>query len=405
MSSPVREWKAREEAMARPVEQRSTTTSERTSSFVAELIDAPPRLGPGEEHRCTLRVRNIGNQVDQLTLEPLPHGVPWIEVPREVHLMPRDGSGTGRVGDDLAEIPVLLRPPRATSPPAGPYAWGMHITSAATTERGVVEAVAVVAPFGSIELSMRRRRDRRSGAEFAVSAVNTGNSPTEVELVGVDASETLRFEARPSRLTLEPGGTANARLQVRGDQQAVTGTAWGTPFSVQARGPDRSVLAEQHSVLRQRPGIGTKGKFLIRLVLTILGVGAMLWAAFLPWISSPELIRGVELSYLDYGALAFEASGSNPTVLSDENFDLLTSAGFVLIILSAVAVAGIATKRGKLTGSVGVIVLVLLIALVVTNELAATASDPPSLGRGIAVAVVGAVLAVGAAIVGSRQSP
>src|SRR6187549_3021738 len=77
-------------------------------------------VNPGEETTASIRVRNIGQVVDQFTLSVLGDAQPWSTiVPPSLSLFPgAEGSAT-----------ITFRPPKNAEIPAGPLPFGIRVDS------------------------------------------------------------------------------------------------------------------------------------------------------------------------------------------------------------------------------------------------------------------------------------
>jgi hypothetical protein len=137
------------------------------------------------------------------------------------------------------------------------------------------------------------------------------------------------------------------------------------------RGPTRTVAV-------------TTAPNIVRMVLSIIGAGAMIVSAFLVWVMNTTngSIVGTELTIRSY---------YRPNFFSAAQF--LTSAGAVMILLGLLALLGMAGWGGWLTriaGALGIIAFVLI--LIEMNR--AGLSLPNDIGVGMWIALGGSLVAL-----------
>jgi hypothetical protein len=129
------------------------------------------------------------------------------------------------------------------------------------------------------------------------------------------------------------------------------------------------------------------GGLAARVILTLLGAAGMIVGAFLSWGGSP----GTEVEVRAF--FSVEAGGEAA---------LVTSAGFVLIVLGVVALVGLAPRSGALTSVAGALGLVATILWAVTMYRGEASLD--ELGLGFWLAAVGSLIALLAGFFGSRAN-
>ncbi len=127
-----------------------------------------------------------------------------------------------------------------------------------------------------------------------------------------------------------------------------------------------------------------------RIVLTILGAAGMIIGAFLSWIAGERAVRGVD----------FEFSVFYSTEVGGES-GLVSSAGFILIILGLIALLGLAFRVGWLTSLAGALGLlaVILFAVSVYRE----GGSIGDLGIGAWICAIGSLVTLVAGWFGGRD--
>jgi hypothetical protein len=125
-----------------------------------------------------------------------------------------------------------------------------------------------------------------------------------------------------------------------------------------------------------------------RLLLTVLGAGAMIIGAFLEWVGGE---RGTDLSYRVF----FQPSPEANTVF-------LTSAGFVVIVLAVLALLGLAGNwLTRLGGALGIAAFVLFAISVYRAENTETFFESIQIGAWLVLA--GSVVALIGGFFGTRR--
>lgn len=237
----------------------------------ASLSSRTVSVEPGTTAVCELRIRNIGNVVDQFDFSVVGEVDGWLTVqPSSVTLLPAT-EGTAQ---------VLISPPRDSSVPAGAVPFGIKVSSREDPAGSVVEeGTAQVSAFVDVfpELVPRTSRARR-GARHELALDNRGNAPVHAELVPVDRDERLGFAVDPPAVELAPGTASFARVKVAPRQRIVKGPPVSHPFQVAVQ-PDGSSPVYADGTLVQEaliPNWGTKAA---------MGVLAALLAFALMWLT------------------------------------------------------------------------------------------------------------------------
>jgi hypothetical protein len=195
----------------------------------ARVVLRPTSLAvePGGEAICEVDVQNVGNVVDEFTVEVVGDAAQWSTPdPATVSLMPAGQSA----------VRVRISPPRSSAVPAGSLPFGVKVSSredpgGTVTEEGTLE----VGSFSdlSAELVPRTARGRRS-ARHEVALDNRGNASTSVTLEAIDPDEQMGFEIDPAVVDSAPGTATFAKLRARPRKSFLRGPAKTLPFKVLA---------------------------------------------------------------------------------------------------------------------------------------------------------------------------
>ncbi len=183
-------------------------------------------LTPGQPTIVRAMLTNMGSTVDHLgvTVEGVPPE--WVKGPgQETQLNPG------------AQAPVALNVnvPRVPSSTAQDYSVTVRVHSREKPgETSSAYAQWTVLPFTGGNMTMEpSRRGGRTGARFAVTLRNDGNSEENYTLSGKDDEQVLRYRFEQETVPLAPGASAKVRLNVRSERRWV-GTSQGRQFGIQA---------------------------------------------------------------------------------------------------------------------------------------------------------------------------
>ncbi len=193
------------------LEQRSESERERSSVGIV-LESKTLTLTPGQPATLKMTLANMGRLVDHLDI--VVDGVPsaWISVP---------ASSPNRQGVQLnpgTQQPVIVTvtAPRRPESRAGVYPVVVRAKSFENPgHEGTAEAEWTVLPFSGTELTMKPAKVL--GLErgvFGVTLQNHGNFPVDYRFFGEDEEQRLRYRLQPPSVSLEPGATAIANLEV-----------------------------------------------------------------------------------------------------------------------------------------------------------------------------------------------
>lgn len=339
-----------------------------------------------------VRIYNATRIVDEFVVEVIGAGQ-WLAVePVRLRLFP-DSEGS-------TEISVEI--PSGQFVPAGERTIGVRVISAtdpkvSALERIPVKVSAVAAPE---ELTLEPRIVR--GGESAVlhaTARNRANTPLRLSLHGEDPESAVSFTFTPPVLDVPAGGWARSTVTVAAPRPN-SGSERPRQLTVRAEG-GRGALAASGTFL-QAPRFTTGGVALLGAVASLIGALILVASAFLAWITAPERLLGTEVTYRQYLSVAFGIGNldPNPTVLPDELFRFLSSAGFVAILLGVAALLGLLSPKRRLTKLAGGLSAVTILVFLLTMS---RGTPTPSFGSGAFLATGGALLTLLGGFLGTRQ--
>jgi hypothetical protein len=191
----------------------------------AWLEDNEVEVAPGAEFEVELRVRNTGSVLDEFSFSPIGMAQGWISVePSILSLFPGAEE----------EVRVHFRPPRLHTTLAGDSPFAVKVVPREDPEStAVVEGTLHVAPFEerSIDLLPVTSRGRRVGRHGLI-VHNTGNAPLNLRLAGTDPKSQLKFDFKPSTLSIEPGTAQHAAIEIRPKPRFWRGDPKTWPFQL-----------------------------------------------------------------------------------------------------------------------------------------------------------------------------
>jgi hypothetical protein len=243
-------------------------------SLIASIDPATLQVEPGGQSIVVVRVRNRGTIVERFEIGVVGPAAAWAHAePDALRLFP-DVEGTAQ---------VIFHPPKAASPHADTYPFGISIRPAADPDSSTVEEGRVtVAPFVELltEIVPQTSRGSRSG-RHTVTIKNEGNAVAEIALTATDPDRLLMIEVEPQRLGLEAGGSRAVRTRVKPAGTFFTGPPNRIPFVVQVderMSGSRQIPAsfEQRPILpgwlKPVVGLGVAGVLALLVLPRILGL-------------------------------------------------------------------------------------------------------------------------------------
>jgi hypothetical protein len=241
--------------------------------LTASLEPAELSVEPGGSVGLELRLGGVEGPVDDLRFEVLGDAAAWSWV-----VPPAGPMGTG--SEVVAR--VVVRPPRASEPPAGasPLRVKVWVRGAHTAE-AVAEAELTVSPFTDLVATLEPRvATGRSGAGYELVVDNRGNMPVAVSLA-TSSNDALTFHLARAALVSVPGQPSRTRILVRPRRRLLRGEARAHRFSVEAR-PEHGRLVSAEGQMQQEPVVGGRRLAVGAVLVVVSLLGLMLAKAVRP---------------------------------------------------------------------------------------------------------------------------
>jgi hypothetical protein len=181
---------------------------------------------PGRNATTELTLVNTGTIVEQFTILLLGDVAPWTQSdPPVVSLFP----GAQQV------VTLRFAPPRAFDVPSGPVPFGVKVIPSNEPEESVTEeGLITVGSFTDVgaELVPRVATARLAGHQ-KLAVDSRGNVPLAVVVSAIDASDALKFQFRPQKLTTAPGEARHIRVRIKPRRLFWKGHPQQKPYQVQ----------------------------------------------------------------------------------------------------------------------------------------------------------------------------
>jgi len=237
----------------------------------ASLEPANLSVEPGSTASLTVRVRNSGSIVDRFELTVVgPLAASAHAEPAALSLFP------GQEG----EARITFAPPRASTPRAGAYPYGVRVRAAADPGGATVEEGRVtIGPYNeaTAEIVPVTSRSSRTG-KHEVVVENRGNAPIDVLVGAADPDRLIQFEVRPDRFVIGPGERGGASIRASARDTFFLGSKQSHPFNVEIR-PGQAAPITLRATLLQGPILPT----------WLVPAGGLALAAILALVIVPRL--------------------------------------------------------------------------------------------------------------------
>ncbi len=269
---------------------------------------------PGGVVATQVTVRNTGEVVDQLTFEALGPAGQWASFePSSLSLFP-DGDGT---------VQVRFAPPREPATRAGAVPFGVRVFSQEDPDGSVVaEGDLVVGRYidTTAELVPRTTRGRTRGTH-QLTLHNRGNGPVKGRLLGVDPDRRVRFDFRPPELSMRPGATALATVEVRPRRRFLRGPSVTHSYRVRFDSLDQLPVDVDGAFLQE----ALLPKWVPRAVLALAALAAA-WLVFLRPSVETAAKTAVEDQVSEAAQLAASQAVAPALAAADERLDKVEQA-------------------------------------------------------------------------------
>ncbi len=217
----------------RPPVNNFTPGQEQAQAAASRIsVDVSPRnvrVQPGEVVTASMKVRNMGAVVDEITLTPRGGAGSWITVaPDTLNIFP----------NTEAEATLRFAPARASRPPAGLFAYEVAVNSDRQPDSSMIYRGSVdlgsydnltAAATGTTFLTSRRE------SILPIKVRNLGNRPTNVQVTAADLPGATVSLSAPA-FALEPGGEATVWATIRASSGFMSGPPRQHPFTVSVSG-------------------------------------------------------------------------------------------------------------------------------------------------------------------------
>jgi hypothetical protein len=359
-------------------------------SDTAEAPEVP--VEPGSTAKVVVSVRNQMPIVGRFDLDV--RGIPrewWTASPPKLHLLPFARSETG----SEQEAELQLHPPRTPEARAGD--WQFELVAAAEGSNTVGSATGTLhlGVFRDFDVALRPMRvEAKDRARFGVVARNRGNANAELVLAGEDEDGQASFSFQPPRLILAPGQELEGKMDVVAPRPQSSDRRSRT---LTVRASDGLTTLARQAEFIQLPGkpfITRTRLTILRFVLTLIAALLLVISAFVVWQQSYDgiCLHGTGDDCMSYAQVAngtqfasgIDAWGGGPHGLRVLVL-LVSSAGFLLILLAVLALLGL--PKGRATRIAGFLTIVCVAVFLI-------AADLPQQGSGAALALTGGILAL-----------
>ena len=264
-------------------------------TVLATLAPTNLTVEPGGQASVTVRVRNGGSIVDRFELN--------VVGPLAAYAHPEPAALSLFPGQE-GEARITFTPPRAPTPNAGTYPYGVRVRAAAdpggaTVEEGRVTLGAYNDP--SAEIVPVTSRGSKTGKHEVVVA-NQGNAPLDVLVGAADPDRLVDFDVRPDRFVIPPGERAATSIRASARDTFFLGSKQSHPFNVEVR-PGAAPPITLRGTLLQGP----------MLPSWLVPVGGLALAAVIALIVVPRLMGGGP------GSRASDAPTESPIVAASSS--------------------------------------------------------------------------------------
>jgi hypothetical protein len=163
-------------------------------------------VGPGQEQRLPVRIRNQGRRVESFRVDVVGAPESFAEVvPPVVSVLP------GRE----AEIDVIFRPPGGASTPTGSLPFAVRATSEVdASSSAVAEGRLDLAGVAGLQAwAQETSRAGRWSVRYHLEFANQGNAAVRLALTAHDPAGATKLRLSPDVIDLSPGGRSTAQLK------------------------------------------------------------------------------------------------------------------------------------------------------------------------------------------------
>jgi len=274
-----------------------------------ELLTPFVEISRGGQATVQVEVYNTGSIIDGVTVRVAGLDPSWVHLPIAVTSLFPDTSET---------IDIELHLPKTY--PAGRHTIAFEVRSTVDSTDGAIHHVVLdVAPAEDAQLEVNPRRVvGKSKTTVRAEVENRGNRPIELTVTAADSARELSATVEPPTLTVQPGQTSTALVQLKG-KRPFYGTPAMRQISIQAVGGEHHLEATTNFTQKPRVGRG------IITILTLVGIVA-LWAvvftvAINKFTDDGQQYKTLATSF-DTGAVDIDNDGIIDALGTDDKADI-----------------------------------------------------------------------------------
>jgi len=185
------------------------------------------QIEPGQKGELVVTVQNLGEIVDQYSIEIDGLRPGWYSIPvSEVSLFPQDQD----------TVRISLHPPAGSESKAGNYDFNVRVTSREMpTERTSVQATLVIRSIVAFQLGLSpERKSTTKEGVFQVRLANPGNVDLDVDLEATDPEEGCLYRFEPRSVPIHAGQSKQVSLVVMPKKGPPRGQVKRYDFTVKA---------------------------------------------------------------------------------------------------------------------------------------------------------------------------
>jgi hypothetical protein len=195
-------------------------------------------VGPGEQARLPVRIRNQSRRVESYRVDVVGAAAGFARVdPTPVSVLP------GRE----AEVSIIFTPPGGASAPSGTVPFAVRATSEVEARYSAV-AEGTLQLAGVAGLQMWAANNAASGrwsGRYQLEFANQGNAGARLAVSGRDPSAALRVSVEQDLIDLRPGARATTRVKAKTRQPFLRGTPVNRQIQVDCRNVPFGALAPE----------------------------------------------------------------------------------------------------------------------------------------------------------------
>lgn len=224
---------------------------------------APTTVEPGKGSTCDIKVGNSASTDVTVRLEISGEAASWALILPPELCVPAGGAAVAQ---------VVFHVPRAPYPAAGLSRYRIDAASLNDSgDRAAQDAFLIIGPFTDTGVELVPAVSAGGPTEHAFRLTNRGNTEVRAAISAVVDGAGTTIDAQPSMLTVRPGETGTATVQLA-PRRRLIGGGTRTTFRVTAS-PDGAAPVEAHGVIEPKHRPSRRLPPVIIAVATSLIVG------------------------------------------------------------------------------------------------------------------------------------